>query len=111
MKRAKMLSGLTAALALLGLGIPALAVAGAPSQLDDLSIKVSYADLNIANEQGARVLYTRLQRASRDACDVQSLTVAGSVRRVALAQECYHETLSNAVEKIGSDALTEIHTG
>lgn len=111
MKLTRLLRSILPALAVLGLGIPAAATASTPSQLDGLAITVSYADLNIASEAGARVLYARLQRASREACDVRSLTVAGSVRRVTQTQACYREALSAAVEEIDSEALTKIHAG
>lgn len=111
MQRAKPLKSLVALLAVLGVGAPAIVLAASPSQFDTNSITVSYADLNIESAEGARVLYTRLKRASREACDVHTLTVAGSVRRVAQAQACYREALSEAVEEIDSDALTKIHAG
>ena len=95
----------------LGITLPAIAFAGAPSQIEDTSIRVSYEDLNIQSEAGARVLYSRLKRASARACDVESLTEHGSIDRARDAKTCYHEALSNAVENIDSDALTEIHAG
>ena len=92
-----------------GIALPAVASAGVPDQAGDTSIKVSYEDLNIGSEEGARVLYSRLKRASAKACNVESLSEHGSIERVRDARLCYHEVLSNAVENIESDALTRIH--
>jgi UrcA family protein len=92
-----------------GLALPAVVSAGEPGQVEDTSIKVSYEDLNINSEAGARVLYSRLKRASQKACNVESLSEHGSIERVRDAKLCYHEVLSGAVENIDSDALTRIH--
>ena len=93
----------------LGVALPAITFAGAPSYFEEVSVKVSYEDLNIHSEAGARVLYSRLKRASEKACDVESLSEHGSIERVRAAKLCYHEVLSSAVENIDSDALTRIH--
>ena len=100
----------TVALLVFGLGVSASAVAALPSQFDDGSISVSFADLNIHNAAGARVLYTRLQRATKSVCGVESYSEAGSLSRVSQAKQCYAETLDEAVAKIDSAALAAIHT-
>lgn len=92
-----------------GITLPAAASAGGPGQAEDTSIKVSYEDLNIDSAAGARVLYARLKRASERACNVESLSEHGSIERALDAKACYDEVLSNAVENVGSDALTRIH--
>ena len=83
---------------------------GGAGRAEDTSVKVSYEDLNINSEAGARVLYSRLKRASEKVCNVESLTEHGSIERVRDARLCYREVLSSAVENIDSDALTRIHT-
>ena len=95
----------------LGFTLPTIAFAGAPSQIEDTAIKVSYEDLNIQSEAGAKALYSRLKRASAKACNVESLSEHGSIDRARDAKICYQETLSDAVENIDSDALAEIHAG
>jgi UrcA family protein len=99
-----------AALVILGLGASATAIAASPSQFDDSSVSVSFADLNIQNSAGAKVLYSRLQQASESVCNVESYRELGSLARVAQAQACYTETLDNAVAKIDSAALQAIHS-
>ena len=53
---------------LVALGLPLTAYAAAPSHFDDVSVKVSYADLNIDNAAGAKVLYSRLRDAAEQVC-------------------------------------------
>lgn len=98
-----------AALVVGGFGISLSAVAATQSQLADGAISVSFADLNIQNNAGARALYTRLQRASKSVCSVKSYRELGSLSRVSQAEQCYAETLDEAVAKIDSDELRKIH--
>ena len=86
-------------------------VAGPGQESDDEEITVSYADLNIANEAGAKVLYRRLKSAAKEACGVESLHNHGSVTGMAVALECYEETLDELVAEIDSAPLQEIHAG
>ncbi len=101
--------GITA-LFVCGLGVSASAVAASPSQFNDGAISVSFADLNIQNAAGAKVLYTRLQQASKSVCNLESYRELGSLSRVAEAQACYADTLDEAVAKIDSAALQAIHS-
>lgn len=98
-------------LLLLGMAIPATGIAAAPKHINDASIKVSYADLNIQSEAGARVLYARLKRASEEVCGIQTHVINGSLAATLRARTCFQETLEASVEKIDSDALAEIHSG
>ncbi len=97
------------AFAVIGLALLLVASAGTPSQLDTISVKVSYDDLNINSEAGARVLYARLQSASERVCGVGSILEKGSLSATHGAKTCYLETLDEAVVEIDSDALTSIH--
>ena len=96
------------ALALTALALPA--VSATPSQFDNARISVSFADLNIDNEAGARALYGRLQQASASVCNMDSYRELGSLAAVAKAEACYTATLDEAVAKIGSEALKKIHS-
>ena len=109
MKESRLMKRLTAAIVVIALGAPAIAVADSKTDLQRVSIKVDYADLNLEKEAGAKVLYRRLKNASRQACDVRSLTVAGSVKRMGQMQRCYRDALNAAVAKIDNDLVTEIH--
>ena len=94
-----------------GIALPAIGLAAAPSQIDDVSVRVSYADLDIHSEAGAKVLYSRLKRASEEVCGIQSHVINGSLAATKNARACYREALEVSVKKIDSAALTGIHTG
>lgn len=98
-------------LLLIGVAAPAIGMAASPSQIEDATIKVSYADLNIQSEAGARILYARLKRATEEVCGIQSHVINGSLAETLRARTCFREALEASVEKIDSDALTEIHSG
>ena len=98
-----------AALVVFGLGASVSAVAATQRQLDDGNIAVSFADLNIQNAAGAKVLYSRLQRAAESACNLASYYELGSLTLYAKAKRCYAEKLDGLVARIESEALQEIH--
>ena len=99
-----------AGLSMLGLTVPLSAGAAAPSQYETVQIAVSYADLNIQSEAGARVLYGRLRRASDSVCGLQMARKSRlSLSEVTEARQCFRQTLAEAVAAIDSDVLKEIH--
>ena len=115
MKESKLFKRVVATFVVIVLGGPAVVLAGTPSYIEDAKATVSYADLNLENEEGVRVLYQRLQYASKEVCSVASLKIpesllARSSRRRA-TRHCYRETLSNAVDKFDHEDLTRIHAG
>lgn len=85
------------------------AIAEVPSKSDTDRIKVSFADLNIHNSAGAKVLYARLQDASEAACKVEPYRTLGSIDRFAKAKQCYNDTLDRFVSKIDSKTLKRLH--
>ncbi len=66
MKESKFVRGLITAAAVIAVSAPAIASTGADNGLKGEAVKVSYADLNLQKEAGAKVLYRRLQQASRN---------------------------------------------
>ena len=92
-----------------GLSLPLTALAASPSHIDTAKVNVSFADLNIDNAAGAKILYARLQRASQEVCGIGSNVDVRSLTETRKARACYDKALSAAVEKIDSDALTNIH--
>ena len=82
--------------------------AASPHEAEEVS--VSFADLNIQNEAGARVLYARLKQASKRVCHLDAHSITGTLIRSTESQECYVETLDSAVAKIDSAALRKIHS-
>ncbi len=111
MKESKLFKSLVATFVVFVLGGPAVVLASTSSHLETHKATVSYVDLNLENEEGVRVLYQRLQHASKEVCGVASLRIVGSLRFLSKAQQCYRETLSNAVDKIDNEDLTRIHAG
>ncbi len=109
MKESKLFKGLMATIIVVALGAPAIASADAKSELQGVSVKVSYADLNLEKREGAKALYRRLQQASRQACGLRDLTKEGSVRAMTEARNCYRDALSTTVEKLDSELVTQIH--
>ena len=95
---------------ILGAGFLASAVAAPPSLYDEIAVKVNYADLNIHNEAGARVLYRRLKSAAEDACGYEAYRKNRSTSHYSTTKECYDEALTQAVNEIDSEALKDIHT-
>ena len=108
MKESRILKGIVATALIVAFSVPAISSA---DELKGRAEKVSYADLDVKKEEGAVVLYRRLQQASKRVCGVESLKNAGSVRELTRQQQCYREALDRAVAKIDNAALTEIHEG
>ncbi len=115
MKQSKLFKSLVATFVVIVLSGPAVVLAGTPSNFEDAKASVSYADLNLENEEGVRVLYQRLQHASKDVCSPRSLKIAESIlaksSRRRATRQCYRESLSNAVDKFDNEDLTRIHAG
>ena len=115
MKESKLFKRLVATFVVIVLGGPAVVLASTSSYLETNKATVSYADLNLENEEGVRVLYQRLQHASKEVCGFASLKIPESIlakswrRRV--TRQCYRESLSDAVDKFDNDDLTRIHAG
>jgi UrcA family protein len=95
----------------LSCSIPIIASAAikAPAE-DERSTNVSIADLNLVDEQGVEEAYRRLRRASREVCGSQNLSLAGSLKQRQLNQQCYAETLTNAVQDVSNTTLSQLHT-
>ena len=111
MKESKLFKSLVATFVVIVLGGPAVVLAGTPKYFE-VKTTVSYTDLNLENEEGVRVLYQRLKRASKEVCGAKSLNIAGSLPvslQRGTPKRCYRETLSNAVGKIDNADLTRIH--
>ena len=75
------------------------------------SVDVSYADLNLNNEKGVAILYRRLQDASESVCGIQLARDQKCMRCKKIAEECYENALSRAVDAIGSELLLSLHQG
>ncbi len=81
----------------------------AADRYEETSIRVSYKDLNIHSEAGAKVLYARLKKASEDACGSSVYRDTRSLKLMLEAKQCYEETLDSVVARIDSDELAKLH--
>lgn len=97
-------------LVIIALGVPLACIAAAPGAVDETNVKVSYSDLNVDSREGAAALYSRLKRASRQACDYRPAHRVMSVREILEARQCYQESLDAAVQGVGNKALTRVHS-
>lgn len=100
-------------LAACGLGAASLGAAAATPESDVLSLTVRYGDLDLATDQGARVLYRRLTGAANLVCPTANHADLGSSMRAA---RCRATAIDAAVKKINNAHLAEIafghvHTG
>ena len=111
MTDSKLFKSLVATFVIIVLGGPAVVLAGTPFDFEGAKVTVSYADLNLENEEGVQTLYRRLQRASNEVSGFKSVRKTGTVRLWVKARQSYRNTLSNAVEKIDNERLSEIHAG
>jgi len=95
------------ALALLALGSLAAAagIAQAADPVEVPSAHVSYADLDLSTDAGARTLYRRIQSAADKVCpnvDLRDLT------RSAAASICRRDAIDRAVRVVGSPRLAAV---
>jgi UrcA family protein len=108
MKESKIVKGVVATVAVIAFSLPAIASA---DELKGRAEKVTYSDLNVEKEEGAKSLYRRLQQASKRVCGVEPMKNAGGIREITAQQRCYRESLDQVVAKIDNATLTEIHEG
>jgi UrcA family protein len=82
------------------------AYSGQARAADDIVVgveKVSYGDLNLATEAGAKVLYQRLRRAADRVC-----TIDGSVLKDGW-RLCYDKALNSAVASVNEPMVAALH--
>jgi UrcA family protein len=82
-----------------------VALAG-PVSSPEAGVTVNYSDLNLSTQEGVLRLYRRIGTAARLACsDYDS---AGLARQV-IYRQCVNNAVDDAVRKVGSEKLTEVH--
>lgn len=97
--------GLAALIACLTIG---LAASPALAERETFSFTVSYADLDLESEAGAKALFYRIRAASRDACEAWPTNHRGSLQVARAAKECYRTTLRKAVDQLGIDLASRL---
>ena len=100
----RMFASVLTALALAGMAAPgALAEKG-----HTVSVAVSYADLNLASADGAKLMLSRLKQASKKVCG-RPVTHAPAERR--LVQACVKETMGRSIAKLNAPMVTALFMG
>jgi UrcA family protein len=69
------------------------------------SKKVSYADLDISQPAGAKVLYGRIARAAREVCNYTGFDPLGAAQ---VRIRCINYAIDNAVKDVGSPTLSAL---
>jgi UrcA family protein len=72
------------------------------------SVRVSYADLNLAEQSAQQTLYERLKSAAKEVCGGNRHKNLSVVR---MQRQCYDHALDGAIEQVGSKGLETIHEG
>ena len=87
--------------------LPGVATVVSADEATQRSIAVRYDDLNIANEAGAKKLYSRIRSAAKSVCGTRhSLLLVG---KSSAAAKCEQDAIENAVSKVNSRVLTALH--
>jgi UrcA family protein len=68
---------------------------------------VRFADLNLNNSEGVRILYARIRAAAETVCGTR--WSVWDHRQVWAWRECYRTTLDDAVRRINQPLLTDLH--
>ena len=87
-------------------GISTVTTARAGDDEPRKTLIVSYADLNVDTEHGAKVLYARLRQAAQDVCSTfesRELMVRAKWLR------CYDSAMSAAVGQVNKIAVTKLY--
>jgi UrcA family protein len=71
------------------------------------SRRVSFADLDISKPAGAKVLYSRIKVAAQQVC---VFNASRDLRVAERERACIKETIDDAVKRVNSTALTELHS-
>ena len=75
--------------------------------IDPAPVTVRYDDLNLANPEGARVLYRRISAAARKTCGPNFAQFYPGVR--SKWKDCYKATVDDAVKQVNAPTLTALH--
>jgi UrcA family protein len=67
---------------------------------------VHYADLDLSSQEGARVLYHRIQSAAWHVC-LHAVSVVSGIENL----RCRQEAVQTAVERVNRPALTAVYRG
>src|SRR5450631_2120584 len=69
--------------------------------------RVSYADLDISKQPGAKVLYRRITAAAHEVCTFEGVKELGASYRY---HDCINQAIDTAVKQVNSAALSELRS-
>jgi UrcA family protein len=95
---------LGAALLLSGLG--ALSALANTNGAHQTRVIVAYGDLDMAQPKAGEILYGRISRAARRACEEHS---RGDLAQMSQYNKCYQTAVANAVDKVNERTLTAFY--
>jgi UrcA family protein len=90
----------------LGCGTAALSGAAGAAEQAPPSEVVRFADLNLSTAAGARVLYHRIQAAATRVCQFDADV---NPHFMEVHKSCYRQAVDEAVRRVDSAALSQIH--
>ena len=100
-------SGSFLALAALACTFLSAGASAAPPAEQGRSVRVNYADLNLASAAGTAALYGRIKRAAGLVCGAGSDPI--QLQRHLVWRACVDGAIANAVATVGSPRLTALH--
>ena len=103
MKESTLSRVFVAAIAIVAAIASAIAFADERNVPQDISVSVTYADLDLTKESDANKLYRRLQQASEKICGVESLRNARTLREYSQMHQCYQQAMTAAKERLDND--------
>jgi UrcA family protein len=98
--------GALTALVLFSAGLASSLALATSAEHEFRTVVVRYSDLNLTQPDGARALYERIKTAARQACGA---TTIEDLTLFAHYHECYDHAVANAVAKVRSTRVTELH--
>ncbi len=95
------------------LAVGSLALAPAamaePDTVRPVSASVSYADLDLSTESGARAMLERVKVAARDMCGVKPIHSPLTPRAPGQFHDCVADAVDSAVTSLGSSLVLALH--
>ena len=99
---------LTALSAALALGFTACGQSAAAQTTETASVKVSFADLNLSSEAGAKVMLQRIRNAAEKVCGIES---DDPIDQLYEYRPCVKTTTNRAVANFHNPIVTALNSG
>ena len=99
-----------AAAATLAFSLPAHADTSADGSITRGRSAVQYGDINIATEQGAKIMLVRIERAARKACGGHPTFSAYTGSLDYTFEECRDAAVQRAVKQLGAPMVTRMYS-